>query len=141
MIYLTKEYKFCAAHRYWNDAWSDQKNENVFGDDVRIHGHNYSLFITVKGKINAESGFIVDLIKLNKLVNNGVISQFDHSQIETDIPWFKGKQPSTENMVFYIWSLLVDNIPSNAILYSVKLRETPTIFSTYYGPNSIKKEF
>ena len=138
MIYLTKEYKFCAAHRYWNDTWSDKKNEIIFGDDIRIHGHNYALFITVKGKINNDSGFIVDLIKLNKLVNNEIIDQFDHSQIETDIPWFKGKQPSTENMVFYIWSLLVDNIPSNAILHSVKLRETPTIFSTYYGPNKDK---
>ena len=138
MIYLTKEYKFCAAHKYWNNTWSDKKNKNVFGDDIRIHGHNYSLFITVKGKINTESGFIVDLIKLNKLVNNEIINQFDHSQIEKDIPWFKGKQPSTENMVFYIWLLLFDKIPSNAILYSVKLRETPTIFSIYYGPNKNK---
>ena len=134
MIYLTKQYKFCAAHRYWNDAWSDKKNEIIFGDDIRIHGHNYTLFITVKGKINNDSGFIVDLIKLNKLVNNEIIDQFDHSQIETDIPWFKGKQPSTENMVFFMWNEIVDRIPSGAILHCIKLRETPTIFSEYYGP-------
>ena len=47
MIYLTKEYKFCAAHRYWNEQWSDKKNKEVFGDDVKIHGHNYDLLVTV----------------------------------------------------------------------------------------------
>ena len=57
MLYLTKEYKFCAAHRYWNDKWSDKKNEKVFGEDVKIHGHNYYLAITVKGTINNDSGF------------------------------------------------------------------------------------
>tara|TARA_B110000438_G_C15422477_1_gene482537 strand:+ start:170 stop:574 length:405 start_codon:yes stop_codon:yes gene_type:complete len=133
MINLTKQYKFCAAHRYWNESWAEEKNNEVFGDDVRIHGHNYILSITLKGEINEESGFIVDLQKLNKIVNEKVINVFDHSQIEKDIEWFKGKQPSTENMVVYIWKQLVNIIPSDAQLYCVKLRETPTIFSEYYG--------
>jgi 6-pyruvoyltetrahydropterin/6-carboxytetrahydropterin synthase len=133
MINLTKQYKFCAAHRYWNESWSEEKNNEVFGDDVRIHGHNYILSITLKGEINEESGFIVDLQKLNKIVNEKVINVFDHSQIEKDIEWFEGKQPSTENMVVYIWKQLVNIIPSDAQLYCVKLRETPTIFSEYYG--------
>ncbi len=133
MINLTKQYKFCAAHRYWNESWTEEKNNEVFGDDVRIHGHNYILSITLKGEINEESGFIVDLQKLNKIVNEKVINVFDHSQIEKDIEWFKGKQPSTENMVVYIWKQLVNIIPSDAQLYCVKLRETPTIFSEYYG--------
>ena len=65
---ITKQYKFCAAHRYWNNQWSKTKNEEVFGDDVRIHGHNYDLFITVKGTINNDSGFIIDIKKLNKII-------------------------------------------------------------------------
>ena len=64
-----------------------------------------------------------------------VINIFDHSQIEKEINWFKGKQPSTENMVFFIWDQIEDNIPSGAILHCVKLRETPTIFTEYYGPS------
>ena len=88
MIYLTKEYKFCAAHRYWNDGWTEQKNDEVFGEDVRIHGHNYYLAITVKGNIDNDSGFIVDIKKLNKIISKYVINIFDHSQIEKDIPWF-----------------------------------------------------
>ena len=133
MIFLTKQYKFCAAHQYWNENWDETKNDEVFGEDVRVHGHNYALSITVKGYINDDSGFIVDLQKLNKIVNEKVIDIFDHSQIEKDIPWFKNKQPSTENMVIFIWDQLSEKIPSNAKLHCVKLRETPTIFSEYYG--------
>ena len=135
MIYLTKEYKFCAAHRYWNEQWSDKKNKEVFGDDVKIHGHNYDLLVTVKGKINNGSGFIIDIKKLNEIISKHVISLFDHSQIEKDIDWFLDKQPSTENMVIFIWNQISDKIPSEASLYSIKLRETATMFTEYYGPN------
>ena len=134
MIYLTKQYKFCAAHKYWNDNWSDQKNIEVFDEDVKVHGHNYTLSITVKGKIDNDSGFIVDIKKLNKIVSKYIIDIFDHSQIEKDIDWFKNKQPSTENMIFFMWNEIVNRIPSGAILHCIKLRETPTIFSEYYGP-------
>ena len=134
MIYLTKQYKFCAAHKYWNKDWSDQKNIEVFDEDVKVHGHNYTLSITVKGEINNDSGFIVDIKKLNKIIYQYIIDIFDHSQIEKDIPWFNGKQPSTENMVVFMWNEIVDKIPSGAILHCIKLRETPTIFSEYYGP-------
>ena len=133
MIYLTKQYKFCAAHRYWNNNWTEQKNKEVFEEDVKIHGHNYILSITVKGDINEDSGFIIDIKKLNQIINKEVINIFDHSQIEKDISWFKNKQPSTENMVVFIWNQIVNQIPSNALLHCVKLRETPTIFSEYYG--------
>ena len=134
MIYLTKQYKFCAAHKYWNKDWSDQKNIEVFDEDIKVHGHNYALSITVKGQIDDGSGFIIDIKKLNKIVSKYIIDIFDHSQIEKDINWFKNKQPSTENMVFFMWNEIVDRIPSGAILHCVKLRETPTIFSEYYGP-------
>ena len=134
MIYLTKQYKFCAAHKYWNKDWSDQKNIEVFDEDVKVHGHNYSLSITVKGKINNSSGFIVDIKKLNKIISKYIIDIFDHSQIEKDIDWFKNKQPSTENMLVFMWDEIVDRIPSGAILHCIKLRETPSIFSEYYGP-------
>ena len=134
MIYLTKQYKFCAAHKYWNNNWSDQKNKEVFDEDIKIHGHNYTLSITVKGEINSDSGFIIDIKELNKVVSKYISNIFDHSQIEKDISWFKNKQPSTENMVVFMWNKIVDKIPSKAILHCIKLRETPTIYSEYYGP-------
>ena len=138
MIYLTKEYKFCAAHKYWNSKWTEQKNKEVFDEDINIHGHNYFLGITVKGFINNDSGFIVDIKKLNNIIAENIVNLFDHVQIEKDIPWFKDKQPSTENMVVFMWDQIVDKIPSGAILYSIRLRETPTIFTEYYGPNKNK---
>tara|TARA_Y100001934_G_C11691715_1_gene468165 strand:- start:56 stop:475 length:420 start_codon:yes stop_codon:yes gene_type:complete len=136
MPLITKQYKFCAAHKYFNPKWDDDQNYSVFGDDVRIHGHNYELDITVGGPINNDSGFIIDIVKLNSIVEEFVIEKLDHSQIQEDIDWFKtkGKQPSTENLVVYIWRQIADKIPNPAYLYSIKLRETPTIYTEYYGP-------
>ena len=133
MPYLTKQYKFCAAHRYWNPNWSDEKNYQIFGEDVRIHGHNYTLDITISGPVNDESGFIVNLFELNKIVKLHVLDVMDHSQIQLDIPWFELKQPSTENMVVFIWEQIVTKSPNPAKLNSIKLRETPTIFTEYFG--------
>ena len=134
MPYLTKQYKFCAAHRYWNKDWSDEKNHQIFGEDVRTHGHNYTLDITIFGPINNESGFIINLFELNKIVKLHVLDVMDHNQIQLDIPWFKSRQPSTENMVVFIWEQIVAKVPIPAKLYSIKLRETPTIFTEYFGP-------
>jgi 6-pyruvoyltetrahydropterin/6-carboxytetrahydropterin synthase len=133
MPYLTKQYKFCAAHRYWNPNWSDEKNYQIFGEDVRIHGHNYTLDVTISGPINDESGFIVNLSELNKIVKLHVLDVMDHSQIQLDIPWFESNQPSTENMLVFIWEQILTKIPNLAKLKSIKLRETPTIFTEYFG--------
>ena len=136
MPYLTKQFKFCAAHKYWNEKWSKDKNYQVFGDDVRVHGHNYILDITITGTVDEDSGFIYDIQKLKSLVDNKVIKVLDHSQIQEDINWFKGKQPSTENLVLFIWESIASHIDKPAKLYKIKLRETPTIFTEYYGPDN-----
>ena len=89
----------------------------MFGEDVRIHGHNYVLDITITGPINEESGFIFDIMELKNIVNQNVISKLDHSQIQEDVDWFAGKQPSTENLVLFIWEQIVNRIPDDAKLY------------------------
>ena len=133
MLRITKQYTFCAAHRYWNDKWNEQENHDAFFDDIKLHGHNYTLFITISGDVNPDTGFIVCLKKINDIVNDKVIDVLDHSQIEKDITWFKGKQPSTENLVLFIWEQIVDLVPSPAKLFRVKLQETPTIYTEYFG--------
>ena len=135
MPYLTKQFKFCAAHKYWNEKWDDDKNYKVFGDDVKVHGHNYVLDVTITGEIDPDSGFIVDIQDIKTIVSENVIKVLDHSQIEKDIKWFKGKQPSTENLVIFIWEQIFSKIKKPAKLYKIKLRETPTIFTEYFGPN------
>ena len=134
MPLITKKYKFCAAHKYWNPNWDEDKNYSVFREDVRLHGHNYDLEVTIGGPIDKESGFIINILDLNSIVEKFVIRNLDHSQIDKDIDWFKGKQPSTENIVIYIWEQIANKIPREAYLHSIRLRETPTIYTEYYGP-------
>ena len=135
MPYITKQFKFCAAHKYWNDKWDKKKNIKIFEDDVRVHGHNYDLDITIKGNPDLESGFIINISELKQLVNERVLKFLDHSEIQKDIKSFENKQPSTENLVIFIWNQLYDKIPENGILYKIKLRETSTIYTEYYGPD------
>ena len=136
MPYITKQFKFCAAHKYWNNSWSNDKNYEVFGDDIKVHGHNYVLDITITGPINEDSGFIFDIQELKNIVDENVISVLDHSQIQEDVKWFEGKQPSTENLVLFIWESISQHIKAPAKLHKIKLRETPTIFTEYFGPEN-----
>ena len=131
---ITKVFSFCAAHRYWNPKWDENENYRIFGDDIRLHGHNYELEVTVTGPLNPETGFVVNLMELNTLVNGRIVDKLDHSQIEKDIAWFKGKQPSTETLTIYIWREISSGLPDDVKLYRIRLQETPTIFTEYYGP-------
>jgi 6-pyruvoyltetrahydropterin/6-carboxytetrahydropterin synthase len=133
MIILTKRFKFCAAHRYRNAQWSEEKNASVFGDDSKIHGHNYDLEVSLTGPVDPETGFIADLGKVKNLVNERVIRVLDHTQIDEDVPWFKNRQPSSENLVTFIWEQLVSHIPEGVQLVRVRLYETPTIYAEYNG--------
>ena len=135
MPYITKQFKFCAAHKYWNENWSPEKNKEIFEDDIKIHGHNYKLDVTIKGKTDLESGFIINMSDLKHIVNTYVINILDHSQIQKDVEWFEDKQPSTENLVIFIWNQINEHITGNGKLYKIKLRETSTIYTEYYGPS------
>ncbi|MCK4894144.1 MAG: 6-carboxytetrahydropterin synthase [Calditrichia bacterium] len=130
--YITKVFHFCAAHQYGHTDWSDERNWEIFGPDARVHGHNYALEVTVTGPINSDTGFCIDLGELKKIVDENIIAQLDHSQIEKDVAWFKGRQPSSENMVQFIWEEIASRLKGPK-LYRVRLRETPTIFTDYYG--------
>lgn len=133
MPIITKKYKFCAAHRYHQSKWSDEKNREIFGDDWKIHGHNYILEISINGPIDKDTGFIIDLKSLNIIIIAEVINKLDHSDIGNDIPWFQNKQPSSENLSVYIWNLLENKIPNPARLHRIKIHETLTISAEYFG--------
>ena len=134
MQFITKSFSFCAAHQYGHRNWSEEKNIEVFKEDAKVHGHNYVLEVTVKGEINSETGFIVDLGHLKTIVNKNIIELLDHSQIEKDIPWFSDKQPSSENLVVFIWKTIESNL-QDPELHRIRLIETPTIKTDYYGPD------
>ena len=133
MIVLNKTFYFCAAHKYGNSQFSDAENQAAFGKDLQLHGHNYELTISVTGKVDPKTGFLADLGQIKGIVNRNVLQKVDHAQIEKDIPWFKDKQPSTENMVVWIWNEIQKDLESGK-LYRVRLKETPTIYTDYFGP-------
>ena len=130
--FLTKVFYFNAAHQYGHDDWSDDKNWEVFGPDSKIHGHNYTLEVMVTAKVNDDTGFIVDLGQLKEIVNNNVINILDHSLFDKEVEWFNDKQPSSENLVIFIWSQIEPYL-DGVTLHRIRLHETPTIFTDYYG--------
>ena len=130
--FLTKVFHFNAAHQYGHEDWSDEKNWEVFGPDSKIHGHNYTLEVMVTGSIVEETGFIVDLGHVKKIVNKYVIDILDHSLFDKEVDWFKNKQPSSENLVIFIWNQIEPHL-KGATLHRIRLHETPTIFTDYYG--------
>ena len=130
---LTKKYHFCASHKYGNDHWSEEKNLEVFGKDYNTHGHNYILEVSVTGPIDPGSGWLVDLQQLNKIVKKKVVNVLDHSQIEMDIEWFKNQQPSSENILIWIWEQIAGSI-QDCSLHRPRLVETHSIHTDYYGP-------
>jgi len=130
--YITKVYHFCAAHQYGQSDWSDEKNKEVFGPDAKVHGHNYKLEVTVTGEINPDTGFLIDLGELSRIVNDNVLNKLDHSQFEKELPWFKDKQPSSENLVIFIWNEISKHLKSTK-LHRIRIVETPTIYTDYYG--------
>tara|TARA_B100000214_G_scaffold7573_1_gene5488 strand:+ start:105 stop:518 length:414 start_codon:yes stop_codon:yes gene_type:complete len=130
---ITKKYHFSASHKYGNEHWSEQKNLEVFGKDFNTHGHNYILEISITGPINAETGWLVDLQQLKHIVKSKVIDLLDHSQIEKDIDWFMDKQPSSENILIWIWNQISHELGEGE-LYKLRLVETHSIHTDYYGP-------
>jgi len=130
MIVLHKVFHFCAAHRYWNPAWTPEQNEAAFGEDVFLHGHNYKLVISVSGELDEETGFVVDLGRLKRVVGEKVVKVLDHKQIELDVPWFHTRRPSTENLVRWIRDQLVAE-ELGCRLVRVRLHETESIYTDW----------
>lgn len=136
MIYVTRKEHFNAAHKLYQPGWSEEKNREVFGKcaNANWHGHNYILYVTVKGIPDAETGYVVDLKKLSVLIRENVTEELDHKNINMDVEWMKGILASTENLAIQIWKRL--NLPiSNwgCALHSIKLYETENNFVEYFG--------
>ena len=127
------------------NCWRELAGDGVFPSKdlilLLIDGPALKSAVNLRNKLGELSAiFIIDLKPLNDLVKKRVIEMLDHSQIEKDIKWFKNKQPSTENMVVYIWHQLKNYIPKPAKLFSIKLQETPTIYTEYFGPENEKNK-
>ena len=139
MIYLTRRERFNAAHRLFKKEWSDEENFAVFGkcSNPNWHGHNYVLFITVKGEIDQETGFVINLKDLSKIVRAKIIDKVDHRNLNLDVDFMKGKITSAENIAIAIWEELEkDLISIKCELHCIKLVETENNSIEYYGKNN-----
>jgi 6-pyruvoyltetrahydropterin/6-carboxytetrahydropterin synthase len=137
MVYITRIERFNAAHKLWVDSWSEEKNLEVFGKcaNKNWHGHNYNLHVTIKGRPDPDTGFIMDVKKLSLIIKEEVIDHLDHSNLNLDVAFIpKGMQPTTENLVILIWDRLERALESfSCSLHAIKLWETETIYAEYYG--------
>jgi len=138
MVYLTRKEHFNAAHKLSNPNWSEEKNWEVFGkcSNKNWHGHNYELYVTVKGKPNPDTGFIINLKDLSVLIREEVCLKLDHKNLNVDVPFLNDILPSTENVAIKIWEILAPKIiEMGAQLHSIKLYETESNFVEYFGEN------
>ena len=135
MVYLTRRVTFNAAHKLSVPEWSGERNREVFGRcaNVNWHGHNYVLLVTVRAEPHAETGFVMNAKDLKDIVEAEVTEQLDHRNINLDVPWMRGIQPTSENIARAVWGRLAPKLADRAELYRVRLVETENIFVDYYG--------
>jgi len=138
MVYVIRKEHFNAAHRLFNPAWSDEKNQEIFGPCANInwHGHNFELIVTVKGHPDPETGFVYDLKQLGDLIKKEIIDQVDHKNLNLDVPFMKDKLASCEVLVMEFWNILAPKITSTsttAVLHKIHLIETNKNSVEYFG--------
>lgn len=139
MIYIVRKEHFNAAHKLYNPKWSNDKNMSVFGicSNENWHGHNYEIEVTVKGKINPESGMLVNLKDLSKIMKEEIIDKVDHKNLNLDVPFLEGIITTTENVTIKFWEILDEKIKSldnsECRLHKIRVYETPRNFVEYYG--------
>src|SRR5690606_292012 len=136
MIYLTRRERFNAAHKLYRGEWTQEQNEAVFGkcSNPNWHGHNYELFVTVKGEVDPQTGFVIDLKELKQIIEIHVIDKLDHRNVNLDVDFMRGKMASTEVLAIEIFNQLKPHVEANgAMLHSVKLVETENNSVEYFG--------
>jgi 6-pyruvoyltetrahydropterin/6-carboxytetrahydropterin synthase len=133
---ITRRERFSAAHRLFRKDWDDEKNREVFGlcSNPNWHGHNYELFVTIKGEIDPKTGFVVNIKQLSRLIREYVIDKIDHKNMNTEVDFMQDTLASTENLAVAIWETLEPPVARlGQILYCVKIKETENNFVEYYG--------
>ena len=134
--YITRRETFNAAHKLCREDWSDEKNMEVYGkcSNKNWHGHNFTIFVTVKGIPNPENGLIIHLTDLSNVIKEKVIEPLDHKNLNLDVDFLNGVLPSIENLIIEIWKQIEEPIVGlGGKLVKIKLIETNNNFVEYYG--------
>lgn len=134
IVYVTRRSTFSASHRLYNPALSEAENDSIFDKcaNPHGHGHNYVLEVTVGGKPGKDSGYVIDLKKLKRIIRDEVLSKLDHKHLNHDVEFFKDVVPTAENIAVFIWNVLAPRI-TDGELFSVRLHETENNVVEYRG--------
>ena len=136
-VKLTRVVSFSAAHRYYRPDWSPERNAAAFGAcaNEHGHGHNYRCYVTVAGPLKADTGMVMDLEDLDRVLREEIVTRFDHRHINLDVPEFGyGKQvPTGEALAVFIWERIASRLPSGVRLVRVRVREDATLYADYEG--------
>lgn len=136
LVYLTRRERFNAAHRMYNPHWNNEENLQFYGkcSNPLWHGHNYELYVTIKGHVNPSIGFLVNLTKLSELIKEAIINKVDHRNINLEVDFMQNQIVSSENLAIAFWNELAPKIKSlGAQLHCIKLVETENNYVEYYG--------
>lgn len=131
---VTRRVHFNAAHRLHNPARSDEWNAQVFGAcaNPNYHGHNYELDVTVEGEIDPETGYVIDINVLKRIVEEKLLDHLDHRNLNLDVAHFRAAIPTAENIAAYCWQVLAGALPTGR-LRRIRLWETPRNYVDYEG--------
>ena len=134
-VRATRLVHFSAAHRLFRADWTDEENARVFGDcaNPNWHGHNYEIEVTVEGPVDPGTGYVMDLKLLRDALEDSVVRDVDHRNLNLDVPWLAGVIPTTENLVVAIWNRVAGALPGSVRLSRIVLRETPRNSVEYTG--------
>ena len=134
-VRATRRVHFSAAHRLYRPDWPDERNAEVFGDcaNPHWHGHNYELDVTVEGPVDPETGYLMDLKLLRDALEARVVVDVDHKNLNVEVPWLAGVNPTTENLVVAIWKRMSGSLPAGIRLAGLLLHETPRNSVGYTG--------
>ena len=136
MVFLTRRERFNAAHRLFRSDWSDKKNSEVYGkcSNPNWHGHNYILYVTVKGEMDPELGYVVNLKTLSRVIQETIIEKVDHKNLNLEVDFMNGRIASTENITISIWEELEPEIRKLGVeLYRIRIEETENNAVEYFG--------
>jgi 6-pyruvoyltetrahydropterin/6-carboxytetrahydropterin synthase len=134
-VFITRQVHFNAAHRLYNPSHTRAWNERTYGAcaNPNGHGHNYVLEVTVRGRPDPQTGYVLDLGELKRIVERAVVDPCDHRHLNKDVDFLSKTIPTTENLVVAFWGRIAPRIKAG-VLDCVRLYETPRNFAEYRGP-------
>jgi len=135
LVYLTRRETFSACHRLHSTKLSDEENLEIFSkcNNLNGHGHNYTVEVTVKGQVNENTGMVMNITDLKKIIEISVMKPLDHKNIDKDVPCFENVVSTTENVAVFIWQGISSKLPENVLLDQVKIWETDKNIVVYKG--------